>query len=130
GRREWVKPQVERGDLTALPDHMAGYESCEAVVVSDLDPDDLSAAAAAPLLDWVAAGGQLIVAWAGRPEQLERSPLARVLPVARRPGMPPSQRPLLPLRGLAAGPPIRDEKVLVDQVDPLPGSDVLAADRQ
>lgn len=130
GLREWLKPQVERADLSALPDHMAGYESCEAIVVSDLDPDALPAAAAGPLLDWVGAGGQLIVAWAGRPEQLERSPLARVLPVARRPGMPPSQRPLLPLRGLAAGPPIRDERVLVDQVDALPGSEVLAADAQ
>lgn len=131
GPRLPVGVVIERADLSALPDHAAGYESCEAVLVSDLNPDDLPPALAAPLLAWVAAGGQLVVAWAGRPEQLERSALVKALPIARRPGQGASQRGLRALRALARGRPAPpDDKVLVDLVVPLPGSDVLAADGQ
>lgn len=131
GPRLPVSALVDRADLSTLPDHPAGYESVEVVLVSDLEPDALPPAKAGPLLDWVAAGGQLIVAWAGRAEQLERSALASALPVARKPGQSASQRGLRALRALAAGRPAPpDDKVLVDQVVALPGCDVLAADGQ
>lgn len=131
GPRLPVSVIVERADLSTLPDHGAGYESIEAVLVSDLEPDALPPALAEPLLDWVAAGGQLVVAWAGRAEQLERSALAGALPVLRKAGQGSSQRGLRALRVLAGGRGApSDEKVLVDQVVPAPGAEVLAEDGQ
>lgn len=125
-RRVW-RVEALRADASALPDHMAGYDAFDAVVVSDLDPGDLPPERARALIEWVEAGGDLVVAFSGRralpPE------LRALLPVERPGGADRAvERPLVALRALGGG--IQewptDERVLCDDVVPAPGAEVLA----
>jgi hypothetical protein len=124
-RRLW-RTETLRAEVSALPDHLAGYDAFDTVAVTDLDPGDLPAESARALVEWVEAGGDLVVAFSGRREvPLE---LRALLPVVR-PGGPDRavERSLVGLRALGRG---RgwpgDERVLCDEVLPAPGAEVLA----
>jgi len=128
-RRPW-QVEAAQAELSALPDHMAGYESFDAVVVTDLDADDLDEVQVEALLDWVAAGGEVIYSFSGRTRDLDRSPLRAVLPAARYPAGPETlERDVTALRDLARGAtwPDRDE-VLVARVLPREGAEVVCGD--
>ncbi len=125
-RRVW-RAEALRADVSALPEHMAGYDPFDAVVVSDLDAADLTPERARALLDWVEAGGDLVVAFSGR--RALPPDLRAVLPVER-PGGPDRavERSLVALRALGGAgmewP--SDERVLCDEVVASPGAEVLA----
>lgn len=118
-------------DPTALPDHVAGYDPLDAVVVSDLDPADLPPERAKPLVEWVAAGGDLIVAHSSR-GTLVPEPLRPLLPIVRPGGAPRTvELKLQGLRALGRGSNwsvLREDSVLVDDVRAGAGAEVLAAE--
>lgn len=120
---------VSAGQLAALPDHMAGYEPFDAVVLGDVDPSELPADRAAALLAWVAGGGDLIVVSSGGRGKSPPS-LSAALPVIHAGG----QRRLRidALQQLAPRFPWvrRPDLVLVDKVTPKPGAAVLARQGQ
>lgn len=119
--------RVEQALLEALPDHMAGYGPYDAVVVADLDPDDLPEAVATPLLEWTAAGGDLIVIGSGGRARVPPA-LAAALPVELTGQV--AERSLAPLRALAPHQPAPSATpVLVDRARARPDTAVLAADR-
>lgn len=122
---------ADRKDLSTLPDHMVGYDAFDCVFVTDLDPDALPDQRAQALLDWVAAGGDLIVGFSGRQGDLDRSPLAKTLPVFTLPeGRDTVERQVMAIRKLARpmrGPP-RADRVAVDHVGVAKGAEVLAGD--
>lgn len=124
-RRVW-RTETLRAEISALPDHMAGYDAFDTVVVTDLDPGDLPPERARALVEWVEAGGDLVIAFSGRREiPLELRPL---LPVVR-PGGPDRaiERSLVGLRSLGAGKAWpSDQRVLCDEVLPAPNAEVLA----
>ncbi|RMG15524.1 MAG: hypothetical protein D6731_08150 [Planctomycetota bacterium] len=121
---------IERADPQALPRSFAGYDPYDVVLVAGLDPVALDAERARPLLDWVRAGGDLIVSSTGGRGEVP-PPLREVLPVAPAPGGGHPARPLTPLRALAPGcAAIAPRPVPVDRVEALPGSTVLAEDSQ
>lgn len=123
-RRAWrADPLVAQ--LPALPRHLAGYESVDAVVLTDLDPDALAPDQVAALLGWVAAGGDLIVADTPRSEL--PGPVRAALPVTRAAGTRAEELPLVELRalGLGLGWP-GEERVLVQRTTPAAGAEVLA----
>lgn len=124
-RRPW-RAEAVRADVSALPDHMAGYDPFDVVVVTDLDQGDLAPERARALLDWVEAGGDLVVSFTGR--LAVPAALRPVLPVER-PGGPDRavERSLVALRALGGGlewP--GSERVLCDHVVPAPAAEVLA----
>lgn len=122
--RRILRAEAVRAELTALPDHMAGYDPFDAVVVTDLDAAELQPGQAKALVDWVQAGGDLIIAYSRRP--LPQA-LRDLLPVLRPPGADRAvERPLVALRALGHGRlPPSDERVLCDDVQPAAGAEVL-----
>lgn len=110
------------GDASALPDHPSGYDPFGAVVLAE---SELPAERVDPLLQWVAGGGDLwVVASGGRAEVPEK--IAAVLP-GKRKGL--IKRRIDALQHLAPRerPMTRaTEAVLLDQVEVLPGAEVLA----
>ncbi|MGE0707826.1 MAG: hypothetical protein AB7N76_13045 [Planctomycetota bacterium] len=113
-------------NLDALPDHPAGYESFDAVVLAeaDLPPDRIP-----PLLDWVAAGGDLwVVASSGRSKVAPA--IDAVLPVKR---IAYKKLRIDTIQALAPRwPPMArgTEPVLVEQAELRPGGDVLLGSQQ
>jgi hypothetical protein len=128
GPRRPYSSQVQIADLGALPDHLAGYEPFDAILVVDLDPADLPPERAQALLDWASAGGNLIVGFTGRgelPPSLQ-SALPVTVPAS---GSGTARRRLLALRTLAPGVRVPGgDLVLVNRVEALPGAEVLAGD--
>lgn len=120
------RTEATLAELSALPDHMAGYDPFDAVVVTDLDPADLPPDRARALLDWVSAGGDLIVAYSKRPLPQD---LRALLPVMRPGGADRTvEQQLLGLRALSHGHSApSDERILCDDVQATPESEVLAA---
>jgi hypothetical protein len=127
GPRKLWKGDAARADVSALPDHFAGYDAFDAVFVTDLDPADLPPDRARALIEWVEAGGDLIVAFS--PRGGVPPDLIPLLPIGREGGgMKTVERTLQPLRALAHGPLAwpADDKVLCDDVRAGPGAEVLA----
>ncbi len=129
GSRRNYKVQVHSADLAGLPSHLAGFDSFDAILIAELDATDLPAEKSGPLLDWVSAGGDLIVTSSGGRSELPPT-LRAALPVVPAPrGARTAKRDLSALRTMAPGAvlPSRDP-VLVDRVQALPGSEIIAGD--
>jgi hypothetical protein len=131
GPREPWRCDVLRAEPTALPDHIVGYDAFDAVLVTDLDAADLPPDRAKVLVDWVGAGGELLVAFSGRGVQLPDA-LRPLLPIAR-PGGPPRtiELPLRGLRALGRGgdwTSLVEGKVLADDIRVGAGAELLATE--
>ncbi len=72
-----VRPLAPR----ELPARWQGLEPVDAVVWDDADPGGLSAQQAQALIDWVKAGGRLLVTASSNWQAMASSPLSAVLPV-------------------------------------------------
>jgi hypothetical protein len=121
-----VPAEAVIGFAEAMPDHFAGYEPFGAVVLAEavLPPERI-----APLLDWVAGGGDLwIVASGGRADIPPQ--LSPALPVTRQaPQRRYAKRRIDALQVLAPRERAMTratEAVLIERIQPRPDSDTLA----
>jgi hypothetical protein len=129
GPLRFYKTQVQNADLAGLPDHLAGYDSFDAILVAELDATDLPPEKAGPLLDWVSAGGDLIVSSSGGRSELPPA-LRAALPIApSTQAQRAAKRDLSGLRTMAPGAVLPgQEPVLVERVQALPGAEIVAGD--
>jgi len=82
GKIEWMNARKVRGlSPHELPDRWEGLEAVDAIVWDNADPSALSRQQITALVDWVKAGGRLLITAGTNWQALANSTLARALPV-------------------------------------------------
>lgn len=82
GQRNYYRVQtISEMSHKSLPDRWFGLEAVNTIVWDEPNPDDLSNDQIASLMQWVRAGGKLVVGIGGSWLKLQKSPLREILPL-------------------------------------------------